>query len=43
MEQVHEQFDGSGYPRGVKSHRIHNYARILNVVDSYLQLIFPNQ
>ena len=40
-EQVHEQFDGSGYPRGVKSHRIHNYARILNVVDSYLQLIFP--
>lgn len=25
MEQVHEQFDGSGYPRGVKSHRIHNY------------------
>lgn len=41
MEQVHEQFDGSGYPRGVKSHRIHHYARILNVVDSYLQLIFP--
>ena len=41
MEQVHEQFDGSGYPRGVKSYRIHNYARILNVVDSYLQLIFP--
>lgn len=41
MEQVHEQFDGSGYPRGVKAHRIHNYARILNVVDSYLQLIFP--
>jgi len=41
MEQVHEQFDGSGYPRGVKSHRIHNYARILNVVDSYLQLICP--
>ena len=41
MEQVHEQFDGSGYPRGVKYHRIHNYARILNVVDSYLQLIFP--
>ena len=41
MEQVHEQFDGSGYPRGVRSHRIHNYARILNVVDSYLQLISP--
>jgi HD-GYP domain-containing protein (c-di-GMP phosphodiesterase class II) len=41
MEQVHEQFDGSGYPRGVKAHRIHNYAKILNVVDSYLQLTCP--
>lgn len=38
IQQVHEQFDGSGYPRGVKGQRIHTYARILNVVDSYLQL-----
>ncbi len=38
MQQVHEQFDGSGFPRGVRGHRIHSYARILNVVDSYLQL-----
>jgi HD-GYP domain-containing protein (c-di-GMP phosphodiesterase class II) len=38
MQQVHEQFDGSGYPRGVKGQRIHSYARILNVVDAYLQL-----
>ncbi len=42
IEQVHEQFDGSGFPRGVKSHRIHLYARILNVVDAYLQLTMPN-
>lgn len=38
VQQVHEQFDGSGYPRGVKGQRIHTYARILNVVDAYLQL-----
>lgn len=43
MQQVHEQFDGSGYPRGVKGHRIHNYARILNVVDAYIQLTSATQ
>lgn len=42
VEQVHEQFDGSGFPRGMKGQRIHPYARILNVVDAYLQLILPN-
>ncbi|TWU47228.1 Cyclic di-GMP phosphodiesterase response regulator RpfG [Rubripirellula tenax] len=41
IEQVHEQFDGSGFPRGVKGQRIHLYARILNVVDAYLQLTSP--
>jgi HD-GYP domain-containing protein (c-di-GMP phosphodiesterase class II) len=41
IQQVHEQFDGSGYPRGVKGRRIHAYARILNVVDTYLQLTAP--
>jgi HD-GYP domain-containing protein (c-di-GMP phosphodiesterase class II) len=38
IEQVHEQQDGSGYPRGVKGQRIHMNARILNVVDVYLRL-----
>lgn len=38
IQQVHEQFDGSGYPRGIKGRRIQAYARILNVVDTYLQL-----
>ncbi|TWU51310.1 HD-GYP domain-containing protein [Rubripirellula reticaptiva] len=42
IEQVHEQFNGSGFPRGVKAQRIHLYARILNVVDAYLQLISAN-
>lgn len=43
IEQVHEQYDGSGFPRGVKGPRIHMYARILNVVDSYLQLTSPTK
>ncbi len=38
IQQVHEQFDGSGYPRGLKGQRIHINARILNVVDAYLRL-----
>lgn len=38
VQQVHEQFNGTGYPRGIKGQRIHLYARILNVVDTYLQL-----
>ncbi len=42
IEQVHEQFDGSGFPRGVRAQRIHLYARILNVVDAYLQLTMAN-
>jgi HD-GYP domain-containing protein (c-di-GMP phosphodiesterase class II) len=42
MLQVHEQFDGSGYPRGLKGNRIHKYARILNFADTYLDLTTPN-
>ena len=42
IEQVHEQFDGSGYPRGVKGQRIHLNARVLNVVDVYLRLTASN-
>ncbi len=39
--QVHEQFNGGGFPRALRGPRIHLYARILNVVDAYLQLISP--
>lgn len=41
ITQLHEQYDGSGYPRGLSNRRIHLYARILNVVDTYLQLTNP--
>lgn len=39
--QVHEQCDGSGYPRQLKSARLHLVSRLLNVVDAYLTLIEP--
>ncbi|MCC9641792.1 HD domain-containing protein [Rhodopirellula sp. JC740] len=38
IEQVHEQFNGTGYPFGLEGNRIHQYARILNVCDTYLRL-----
>ncbi|TWT76188.1 Cyclic di-GMP phosphodiesterase response regulator RpfG [Planctomycetes bacterium CA13] len=41
IQQVHEQYDGSGFPRALRGPRIHIYARILNVVDAYLHLISP--
>ncbi len=33
--QHHERMNGSGYPSGVKKERIHPYAKILAVVDTY--------
>ncbi len=33
--QHHERFDGSGYPKGRKGLGIHEYARIVALVDSY--------
>ena len=35
---VHEQANGTGFPKGLRKERIHPYARILNVVDAYLSL-----
>lgn len=39
--QVHEQCDGSGYPRRLKAARLHPVSRLLNLVDAYLTLIEP--
>ncbi len=33
--QHHEQYDGRGYPRGLKGHQIDEYARIASIADSY--------
>ena len=36
--QIHENPDGSGYPRGLKSEEIHPYAALLHVADAYITL-----
>lgn len=33
--QHHEREDGSGYPKGLKSHQIHKLAKIIAIVDVY--------
>ena len=33
--QHHENFNGTGYPRGLKQSRIHEYARIVAIADVY--------
>lgn len=33
--QHHEQYDGKGYPRGLKGKEIEEYARIASIADSY--------
>jgi HD-GYP domain-containing protein (c-di-GMP phosphodiesterase class II) len=33
--QHHERLDGSGYPRGIKGNQIHEYARLIGIIDSY--------
>ena len=33
--QHHENYDGSGYPRGLKEHMIHEYARIVSLADVF--------
>lgn len=38
MLEVHEQVDGSGYPRGLRSDRLSVGGRILNIIDAYLSL-----
>jgi HD-GYP domain-containing protein (c-di-GMP phosphodiesterase class II) len=37
--QVHERADGSGYPRGLKSAEISEFASIIGLVDTYVAMI----
>ncbi len=39
--QVHEQLDGTGYPRGRDADSIHPFAKILHVADLYTALTAP--
>jgi putative nucleotidyltransferase with HDIG domain len=37
--QHHENFDGSGFPRGIKGNEIHLYAKIISVAEAFDHLI----
>ena len=37
--QVHERIDGSGYPAGLMANEIHEYAKIIGLLDKYEALI----
>jgi len=39
--QEHERWDGRGYPRGLKGEQIHEYARIIGIVDIFDALMSP--
>ena len=39
--QEHERWNGQGYPRGLKSEQIHEYARIIGLVDIFDALMNP--
>jgi HD-GYP domain-containing protein (c-di-GMP phosphodiesterase class II) len=41
IAQVHEQFDGSGFPFGLAREEISITARVLNAADAYLNLVLP--
>jgi hypothetical protein len=39
ITQVHEQLDGSGYPNHLVEARIHPFAKLINIADTFLRLI----
>ena len=39
--QIHEQFDGSGFPYGLSGEQSSISARVLNAADAYLNLVLP--
>lgn len=42
ITQVHEQVDGSGYPRGLYGHQTSLLSRILNLADAYISMLEPH-
>ena len=39
--QAHERCDGSGYPKGLRGDQIHEFARIIGLVDTYEAMAQP--
>ncbi len=41
VKQEHERLQGTGYPEGLKDEQIHEYAKIVAIVDVYEALVHP--
>jgi HD-GYP domain-containing protein (c-di-GMP phosphodiesterase class II) len=41
VAQVHERYDGSGYPSKLKEEEIHEFARIIGLADTYEAMAHP--
>ncbi|MBI2504482.1 MAG: HD domain-containing protein [Candidatus Latescibacteria bacterium] len=41
VAQVHERYDGSGYPQKLKEEEIHEFARIIGLADTYEAMAHP--
>ncbi len=39
--QVHERVDGSGYPQGLQGDKIHEYASIISLADTFTAMLQP--
>ena len=39
--QIHERWDGSGYPYGLKGRQLHELAGILGLADAYEAMVHP--
>ena len=39
--QIHERQDGSGYPKGLRGEQIHEFARVIGLVDTYEAMAQP--
>jgi HD-GYP domain-containing protein (c-di-GMP phosphodiesterase class II) len=39
LYQIHERCDGSGYPRGYRSHQIHPLAKVASVADAFVGMV----
>lgn len=42
VQQEHERFDGSGYPNGTAGDKIHDYAKIISIIDMYEAISHPS-
>ena len=42
LQQEHERFDGTGYPNGTAGDKIHDYAKIISIIDMYEAVSHPS-